>query len=273
VTRRILTPEPGITTVAAPLYYEQAPLTVDALTPDYVEPAQTQTLRTRRAVAPRPSTVGTAERTQTTTRSTTHSAKPSVPPARTAVRTVVRTVYAPPPRTAYAPSDLPLVLSPGQRQLVYRSIVQRDLYPAPAVAPWPPVVAQTEFAAPANYPLQTIYPADNGYGYADYGYRGYPDYGYRRYDDRDYAYRDVYRDDYRAYGYQGDRYRDRYGYRWDGAPLVVGARIPQSVPLIAVPDPVAARIPAARPYSYALLDNRVYLVDPATGIIVAEIAP
>jgi hypothetical protein len=45
------------------------------------------------------------------------------------------------------------------------------------------------------------------------------------------------------------------------------------VPLVGVPEPVAARIPAARPYSYAVLDNRVYLVDPATGVIVAEITP
>ena len=45
------------------------------------------------------------------------------------------------------------------------------------------------------------------------------------------------------------------------------------MPLVAVPEPVAARIPAAAPYSYAVLDNRVYLVDPATSVIVAEIAP
>jgi hypothetical protein len=70
------------------------------------------------------------------------------------------------------------------------------------------------------------------------------------------------------YGYD---YRDRYAYRWDGVPLVVGGRIPASVPLYAVPEPVAARVTAARPYSYALLGNRVYLVDPATAIIVAEI--
>ena len=62
-------------------------------------------------------------------------------------------------------------------------------------------------------------------------------------------------------------------YRPDGVPLVVGARIPQSVPLVAAPEPVAARIPAAAPYSYAVIDNRVYLVDPASGVIVAEITP
>jgi hypothetical protein len=54
---------------------------------------------------------------------------------------------------------------------------------------------------------------------------------------------------------------------------VVGARIPQSVPLVAMPQPVAARIPAAAPYSYAVIGDRVYLVDPVTSLIVAAIAP
>ncbi len=247
VTRRILTPEPGFTTYGVPAY-DQPPLAATALAPDYVGPAATFT--TRRVITSRPAvvtsratTVGVAERTQVTTRKVIPRA---TAPVRTVVRTVVRPVFVPPP-----PSDLPLVLSPEQRQIVYRTIVRRDLYPAPAVAPWPPVVAQTELVAPATYPLRTIYPADSGY--VDYGYR---DEGYR----------------YSSYAYEPS-YRDRYVYRWDGVPLVVGARIPPSVPLVAVPDWVAARIPAARPYSYAVLDNRVYLVDPATAIIVAEIAP
>ena len=124
-------------------------------------------------------------------------------------------------------------------------MVQREVYPAPV--PLAPPLAQPDVYAPppAGYPLRTVYPTDAGYG--------------------DYAY-DPYHDQY---------YRDPYrpAYRQDGVPLAVGARIPQSVPLVAVPEPVAARIPAARPYSYAVLDNRVYLVDPATGVIVAEITP
>jgi hypothetical protein len=47
--------------------------------------------------------------------------------------------------------------------------------------------------------------------------------------------------------------------------------MPESVPLVAVPDSVAIQIPATRPYSYAMINGRVYLVDPATGIIVADI--
>jgi len=134
-----------------------------------------------------------------------------------------------------------------QRQVIYRTLVQRESYPVAVPGP-----------VPNGYPLTTVYPADNSYGPYAYG-GGYPDYG---------AY------GYRAYGYQEDRVLDPYhtAYRWNGIPLVVGARIPASVPLVSFPEPVLASVPAARPYSYAVLDNRVFLVDPATGIIVAAIA-
>jgi hypothetical protein len=224
VTRRILTPEPGVSYAAPPLDY--GPVATETVERQYVAPARRVT--TSRTTAPvRTRTVASRQAT----------------PARTETR-VTRTVVAPPP-------DEPLVLSPAQRQVIYRTVVQREVYPAPVPAA-PLVIGppQTDGYAPpppAGYPLRTVYPADPGYG--------------------DYAY-DPYHDQYRR-----DPYRDRAAYRWDGAPLVVGARIPQSVPLVGVPEPVAARIPAARPYRYAVLDNRVYLVDPASGVIVAEITP
>jgi hypothetical protein len=230
VTRRILTPTPGVTTLAPPAYYEQAPLPGEALAPGYVETRET--LVTRPAAVTRPSTVGVANARTTTTRAV-RTSRPA------ATRTVSRTVVAP-----ALPSDAPLALAPAERALVYR--LARQDYWAPAPSYGPPVVAQTEVVGPAGYPLTTTYPT---YGYADYGYRPYG-YGY--------AYADS--------GY-------RYPYRWDGIPLVVGGRIPASVALAAVPEWLAARIPAARPYSYALISDRVYLVDPATSIIVAEIAP
>jgi hypothetical protein len=225
VTRRILSPEPGVSTyVAPPLEY--GPVATETIEREDVAPARRVT--TNRTTAP------VRTRTVTSRQAT---------PARTQTR-VTRTVVAPPP-------DQPLLLSPAQRQVIYRTVAQREVYPAPVPAAPPVVIGppQTDVYAPppAGYPLRTVYPADPGYG--------------------DYAY-DPYHDQYRR-----DPYRDRAAYRWDGAPLVVGARIPQSVPLVAVPEPVAARIPAARPYSYAVLDNRVYLVDPTTGVIVAEITP
>ena len=144
-----------------------------------------------------------------------------------------------------------LALTPAQRQIVYRTIVQREVYPArPAVRPvYPPVVAQTEVIEPSprSYPLRTIYPFANDNAY---------------YDDR-YAYR-PYDNGYANGGYVYDRYPARATY-------VVGGRIPESVPLVAVPESVAVQIPATRPYSYAMSNGRVYLVDPVTGVIVADV--
>jgi hypothetical protein len=250
VTRRILTPEPGISTYAPPpLQYP--PLAVQALEPQYGEPAAPPP--TRRVTTTTTSTSRTVGQAPAHTRTaTTRTERPR--PARPATRTV--TVTAPPV------SGQALVLSPAQRQIIYRSVVQREYYPVPVPA-GPPVVAQTDVYAPpppppTGYPLRTVYPADNGY--RDYAYD---------------PYNNTYDSGYRADPYYDRDYRDPYrtAYRWDGVPLVVGARIPQSVPLYAVPEPVAARIPAAAPYSYAVLDNRVYLVDPETGMIVAQIAP
>jgi hypothetical protein len=212
VTRRILTPEPGISTLQS-----------DS---DYVEPAAPR-------LAPRRVTVTTVGQAPARPRTATVRERPQ--PARTVTRTV--TLAAPPV------SDQALLLSPAQRQFIYRGVVQREYYPVPVPA-GPSIMPQTDVYAPpaSGYPLRTVYPADERY--------------------REYAY-DPYHDDYR------EPYRPAY--RRDNVSLVVGARIPQSVPLYAVPEPVAARIPAATPYGYALIDNRVFLVDPATGVIVADI--
>lgn len=231
VTRRILTPEPGVGPYGAPPL-EYPPVAVQTLEPQYVEPALAPA--PRRVVAPAP------ERRTTTVRRVTSATRPGTTRS---TRTVTRTTTAP-------PANDELVLSPAQRQVIYRTVVQREIYPAP--------VAQAgAYAPPVGYPPRTIYPADDDY--------------YRAPADRDY----VYDDGYRAAPYRDAGYRDPYHpeYRQVGVPLVVGARIPQSVPLVAVPEPVVARIPAARPYSYARYGDRVYLVDPATGTIVADVTP
>ncbi len=234
VTRRILTPEPGVSSAYGAPPLEYPPAAVQPLEPQYGEPA----LAPRRVVAPAPE-----RRTTTVRRVTTARPAPTRP-----TRTVTRTTTAP-------GSDEALVLSPAQRQVIYRTVVQREVYPAPA--------PQTDVYAPptVGYAPRTIYPADDDYYHAPA--------------DRDYARDYAYDGFYRADPYRDSGYRDPYHpeYRQVSVPLVVGARIPQSVPLVAVPEPVVARIPAARPYSYARLDNRVYLVDPATGIIVADITP
>jgi Protein of unknown function (DUF1236) len=51
----------------------------------------------------------------------------------------------------------------------------------------------------------------------------------------------------------------------------IGARVPETTQLHAVPEAIAVEVPAIRPYSYMMVDNRVLLVDPATSTVVAEI--
>jgi hypothetical protein len=51
----------------------------------------------------------------------------------------------------------------------------------------------------------------------------------------------------------------------------VGSVLPPNVPLYAMPQNVALGVPAAQSYSYAYLGGRAYLVDPASGTIVADV--
>lgn len=51
----------------------------------------------------------------------------------------------------------------------------------------------------------------------------------------------------------------------------VGMRVPDTVELQAVPDTVVTEVPTVRSYKYMTVNNRVWLVDPATSQIVAEV--
>jgi len=51
----------------------------------------------------------------------------------------------------------------------------------------------------------------------------------------------------------------------------VGAVLPANVPLYAIPQNVALSVPATRPYSYAWLGGRAYVVDPATSVVMADV--
>ena len=51
----------------------------------------------------------------------------------------------------------------------------------------------------------------------------------------------------------------------------VGAVLPANVPLYAMPQNVALSVPATRQYSYAWLGGRAYLVDPANGVVMADV--
>ena len=102
-----------------------------------------------------------------------------------------------------------VVLSPAERRVVYRTIVQEQVIPAAPVVTNPywraPIVAQDDVVAPAA----AVYP--------------------------------------------------------------VGAALPAAAPVYGVPETVAVRVPAVRPYSYSYFGGRVYLIDPATGVIVADV--
>jgi hypothetical protein len=51
----------------------------------------------------------------------------------------------------------------------------------------------------------------------------------------------------------------------------VGVQLPANVPLFAIPESAALQVPVARRYSYAFIHDRVLLVEPLTGIVVAEL--
>jgi hypothetical protein len=61
--------------------------------------------------------------------------------------------------------------------------------------------------------------------------------------------------------------------RYTTARYAVGAVLPESVVVAPLPAAAAVRVPVVQPYSYATVDGRVLLVDPATNAVVADITP
>lgn len=51
----------------------------------------------------------------------------------------------------------------------------------------------------------------------------------------------------------------------------VGSRVGDAYALAPMPRTVAATVPAVRSYRYMVINNRLLLVDPATGIVVTEV--
>ena len=56
-----------------------------------------------------------------------------------------------------------------------------------------------------------------------------------------------------------------------GHAYTVGSRVGDAYALAPMPQAVAATVPAVRSYRYMVINNRLLLVDPATGIVVAEV--
>jgi Protein of unknown function (DUF1236) len=53
--------------------------------------------------------------------------------------------------------------------------------------------------------------------------------------------------------------------------LTVGTAVPETLPLMPVPESVAVEVPAVRQLSYGVVDGRLLLVDPSTSLVLAEI--
>ena len=158
-------------------------------------------------------------------------------------------VYEPPlyGARAYEPAiaGSPLVLTPAQRTTIYRTIIPQGRGRGPIVRER--IVTENVVPAPVVRERAVTPP--------DYAYQ--PDYAYR-----DYAYRD--------YAYGDDGYRTApptdYGY-------VVGARVGDAYAWAPMPRAVVEAVPAVRSYRYRVINNRLLLVDPATGTVVGEVAP
>ena len=118
-----------------------------------------------------------------------------------------------------------LVLGPHERQIIYRTIAEREVIPrqqvivAPGAAPAPAFVAPAPAVVGARV-LPSVVAAEETVV---------------------------------------------------TAPIPVGTVLPPNVPLYAMPQNVALTVPATQSYSYAWLGGRAYLVEPASGTVVADL--
>ena len=149
----------------------------------------------------------------------------------------------------------PVPLTQAQRTTIYRTIIPQGRGRQPIVRerivtePVAPVVRERVITGELDaYAYGDGYAYNNGYGYRD-----------------PYAYRD-------AYAYE-PRYQRRYVEpdAYAANAYVVGARVPVETRLAPIPPALIADVPAIRSYRYMTVGERVLLVDPDTGVIVADV--
>lgn len=154
----------------------------------------------------------------------------------------------------------PVPLTQAQRTTIYRTIIPQGRGRQPIVRerivtePVAPVVRERVVTGELD-----AYAYGDGYAYSNgHGYR-----------DR-YAYRDAYARE--AYAYT-PRYQRRYVEpdAYTANAYVVGARVPVATRLAPIPPALVADVPAIRSYRYMTAGSRVLLVDPDTGVIVADV--
>jgi hypothetical protein len=152
----------------------------------------------------------------------------------------------------------PVPLTQAQRTTIYRTIIPQGRGRQPIVRerivtePIAPVVRERVVTGELD-----AYAYGDGYAYSN-GYRD------------PYAYRDGYARG--AYAYE-PRYQRRYVEpdAYSANAYVVGARVPVETRLAPIPLALIADVPAIRSYRYMTVGERVLLVDPDTGIIVADV--
>jgi hypothetical protein len=153
----------------------------------------------------------------------------------------------------------PVPLTQAQRTTIYRTIIPQGRGRQPIVRerivtePVAPVVRERVVTGELD-----AYAYGDGYAYSN-GYRD------------PYAYRDAYARD--AYAYEPPRYQRRYVEpdAYAANAYVVGARVPVETRLAPIPPALIADVPAIRSYRYMTIGGRVLLVDPDTGVIVADV--
>jgi hypothetical protein len=153
----------------------------------------------------------------------------------------------------------PVPLTQAQRTTIYRTIIPQGRGRQPIVRerivtePVAPVVRERVVTGELD-----AYAYGDGYAYSN-GYRD------------PYAYRDAYARD--AYAYEPPRYQRRYVEpdAYAANAYVVGARVPVETRLAPIPPALIADVPAIRSYRYTTIGERVLLVDPDTGVIVADV--
>jgi len=153
----------------------------------------------------------------------------------------------------------PVPLTQAQRTTIYRTIIPQGRGRQPIVRER--IVTESVPAAPIVRE-QVVTGALDAYAYGDTR-----------------AYRDVYAyDPPPRYSYDAPAYQRRYvvepdPYSANASAYFVGGRVPATTRLFALPSALAADVPAIRPYRYVTIGARVLLVDPDTGIIVADVTP
>jgi Protein of unknown function (DUF1236) len=202
-----------------------------------VEPAETVT---RRAAAPAARPAATRKQASTKAQPVRRTAVQAARPRRSVIDAT--------------PVETAVVLSPAQRSTIYRTIVEERVVPRTVVArPLPVPLFGTPFAPPVAEQVVTgrVITRSAGTGVVAESIEPEPL---------------VTRRVITTTPGVTDRVVT--------APRVavaVGARVPTTVPLYALPETVARQWPSIGSYQYAVVDDRVFLVDPETSLIMAEL--